>query len=132
MNIFGRTNKKNRKLNKIYYGLLILKVFLAFDVINIHCFKSNSTKNKYLLYLLRSQMLHVPSFIIMSFFFTHNTLIYKRFERLLMPYIGFPLILFMKNNTLNYFTKSYHKIPIKILLLQIFMHEYIYHYIKNY
>jgi len=75
MNIFGRTNNKSRKINKIYYGLLILKVFLAFDVINCHCFKSNSTKNKYILYLLRSQKLHVPSFIIMSFFFTHNTLI---------------------------------------------------------
>lgn len=128
MNIFGRTNNKSRKINKIYYGLLILKVFLAFDVINSHCFKSNSTKNKYILYLLRSQKLHVPSFIIMSFFFTHNTLIsldsnkiYKRFERLLVPYLGFPLILFIKNNTLNYFTKYYLQIPIKILLLQIIL-----------
>ena len=124
-------NKEKSELKskkKIYYGLSILKVFLAFDVISFHCFNRNSTRNKYLLNFIRSQRLHVPSFIIMSFYFTHNTLIsldsskiYKRFERLMLPYIGFPIILFIKHNTLNYFSKYYFQISIKILLMQIIL-----------
>ena len=113
---------------KIYYGLSILKALLAFDVINTHCFNKNSTNNKIIIYLLKSPKLHVPSFIIMSFYFTHNTLtnfdikkIYNRFERLLIPYIGWPLILVIMSNFIHYFFKQYYLYPFKILIYQLIL-----------
>jgi len=113
---------------KIYYGLSILKALLAFDVINTHCFNKNSTSNKAIIYLLKSTKLHVPSFIIMSFYFTHNILtnfdinkINKRFERLLIPYIGWPLILVIMSNFIHYFFKQYYQYPFKILIYQLIL-----------
>lgn len=116
------TNKKN------YYGLSILKALLSFDVINNHCFKKKSTSNKIILYLLNSNKLHVPSFIIISFYFTHNSLIsldlnkiYRRAERLLIPYLGWPFILFIMSNFINIFWEKIPLISYKNLLYQIIL-----------
>lgn len=116
----------NYRKKKIYYGLSILKVILALDVINSHCFNKKSTNNKFILYLTKRRRIHVPSFVIMSFYFTHNVFTYpdfkikyKRFERLLVPYIGWPLIIFITNNTLYYFRMRNYYIPFKLLLYQI-------------
>ena len=120
--------KKNYNIKVNFYGLSLLRVILAFDVINCHCFKKKTTSNKLILYLLDSNRLHVPLFIIMSFYFTHNDLlslnfdkIYKRFERLFIPYIGWPLILFLLSNFINYFNKSIPLITFKNLFCQIIL-----------
>jgi len=77
---------------------------------------------------MRSNKLHVPSFIIMSFFFTHNILIssdfhriYKRFERLLIPYIGWPIILFCIYNLILLSGKKYYTFSFKKLIHQIIL-----------
>ena len=121
-------NQINSHIKKNYFGLSILKVFLAFDVINGHCFNRKSTSNILILYLLDSKKLHVPSFIIMSFYFTHNTLIslnsgkiYKRFERLFIPYLGWPLISFILSNFIYYFNKAIPLLTIKLLFCQIIL-----------
>ena len=125
--------KYNKNINvspkrKYYYGLSILKVLLAFDVINGHCFNKKSTSNKIILYLLNSNKLHVPSFIIMSFYFTHETLISQdfnkinnRLERLLIPYIGWPIILFSTYNFIHFLGIEYYSFPFKKLIHQIIL-----------
>ena len=125
---FNSKNIINKNIKKNYYGLSILKVLLAFDVINSHCFKSKSTSNKFILYLLNSNKLHVPSFIIMSFYFTHNSLIsldlnkiYRRLERLFIPYLGWPFILFILSNFINVFCKKFPLISFKNLYYQIIL-----------
>ena len=88
---------------KINHGLSILKVILAFYVVKTHSFKHHSTENKIILYIIgRYRNLHVPSFMIMSFYFNYNGLIsknasriWKRFERLLIPYIFWPIIIYL-------------------------------------
>ena len=123
---FGEAGVKNKA--KINYGLSFLKVLLAFDVINGHCFNAKSTSNKIIHFLLKSNRLHVPSFIIMSFYFTHNVIIYldiskikKRFERLLIPYLGWPFIYFILSNSIHYFYKQFLPCPFKNLIYQIIL-----------
>ena len=129
---FGTTeeNSKNEKTEakKIYLGLSILKTFLALDVIRSHCFNRDTTKNKFILILMQSRRIHVPSFVIMSFYFTHNTLTspdinrkYQRFERLLFPYIGWPFIIFIMKYTLYSFGKKNYYITFKNLINQIIL-----------
>jgi surface polysaccharide O-acyltransferase-like enzyme len=117
---------KKYGLKNKHLGLSMLKCILAFSVISSHCFKRNSTDNKFILKLTKSRRIHVPSFMIMSFYFTHNTLTssdidrkYMRFERLLIPYLGWPLFHFIINNILYYFGKENSKCTIKNLFYQI-------------
>lgn len=118
------------KLNtpKIFnFGFAFLKVFLSFDVIRTHLFKSWSTKNKFLLYILKNRRFHVPCFFILSFYFSQKEIIllnYKKFknrlERLLIPYIFWPIIIFLYNNIFqNLFNKKKLIISLKDLIYQI-------------
>ena len=120
-------NKIILHIKKNYYGLSILKVFLVFDVIKSHCLLKKPS-NKFILYLLSSKKLHVPSFIIMSFYFSHNILtsldsnkIYRRLERIIIPYLGWPLISFIMANFINFFFKEIPLISLKNLLYQIIL-----------
>ena len=96
--MIGKQKEKN-----INYGLALLKLILAFDVVKAHCLNANSTKNKIILYIIgRYRNLHVPSFMFISFYFNYNGLIsktaiktWKRFERLLIPYIFWPIIVYL-------------------------------------
>ena len=90
------------------YGLAILKTILAFLVVIVHQFKPNSTKNKLILNISKNRCFYVPCFFIMSFYFMCNTLlslnpkkIFIRIIRLLIPYIGWPLITFVINQIFN-------------------------------
>ena len=92
----------------INYGLLILKSILAFYVVKTHCFNIKSINNKFLFYILgKNRKIHVPSFFNMSFYFNYKGLISKesnrnckRFERLLIPYIFWPIIIYLINSVL--------------------------------
>ena len=94
--------KKLTTTKKYNYGLGLLKAILAFYVVRTHNFNYNSIKNKILSYLLRERKSHVPSFFIMSFYFNYKCLIsrdskrnFRRFERLLIPYIFWPSFYFI-------------------------------------
>ena len=118
---FRSVNKKN-----IHLGFSILKNILAFYVIVSHCFNYNSTKNKIILFIVKRRKIHVPSFFILSFYFNHNTLISSdtqkkrnRFKRLLIPYLGWPIIIFIFNNILHYIKISRNFFSFKILIIQL-------------
>ena len=98
--------KPNKKIHD--YGLGILKTFLSLLVVAAHQFSRNTTKNETILTIYDNRNIHVPSFFIMSFYFTcHNLLslnpkkILNRFVRLLIPYIGWPIIILQINRKYN-------------------------------
>ena len=108
------------------YGFAILKFILAFLVVSSHQFKSYSTKNKIILNITKRRLFHVPCFFIMSFYFMCTTLfslnpkrIFIRIIRLLIPYIGWPLITFEINRILNKLFKTKLCDNIDILKLQL-------------
>jgi len=107
MNLINAKNGSYIPLIKKYnYGIGLLKVYLAFTVIISHCCKRESIKNKYIFVIfVKSRRIHVPSFFIISFYFMHNSLANKNFrkllirlERLIIPYVGWPIIIYILNN----------------------------------
>lgn len=117
--------KPNKKIHD--YGLGILKTFLAVLVIAAHQFSRNTTKNEIILKIYDNRNIHVPSFFIMSFYFTCNNLlsqnpkkILSRFVRLLIPYIGWPIIIKQTNRIYNQKYKTKFPDSIEILKSQLF------------
>ena len=83
-------------------GIQILRFLLSFFVTLDHCI-SKKIKNQFIFFF--KNRFHVPCFIIISFFFSYLTIterniikIIKRFERLLIPYLVYPAIIFVINN----------------------------------
>ena len=100
-------NKK--EINKITFdiGLAILRAILSFCVVISHCYNFGFAEGKWKQFIENTQIFAfpVPTFIIMSFFFSYKTLVYsdfnKKFERLLrlfIPYILWPIILYYAHN----------------------------------
>jgi fucose 4-O-acetylase-like acetyltransferase len=89
-------------------GIQIFRMILCFWVVLDHCLIK---ENRSAFYILLKNRLHVPSFILISFYFSYNIItkrnvnkIKKRFERLLIPYFIFPIIiLFINNFSFSYF-----------------------------
>lgn len=111
------------------YGLSILKTILAFYVIKTHFFRRNSIKNKILIFLFgKNRHIHVPCFFIMSFFFSYQYLIskdtkkiYKRFERLLIPYIFWPIIAYSINYIFNKYNNLKNRFTFNNLKTQLIL-----------
>ena len=87
---------------KINSGIEVLRFILCLWVVVIHC---SIIKKEHYIYLGKS--FHVPTFILISFYFYYNTMslriitkIISRFQRLLIPYILWPIIIFVSNNLL--------------------------------
>jgi fucose 4-O-acetylase-like acetyltransferase len=88
---------ENKNANKnINYSIELLRLVLCFWVVLHHCCKYvGKFKGRF----------HVPTFMIMSFYFYYNSLkaktiikINQRFERILIPYIIWPTSIFIFNN----------------------------------
>lgn len=122
-----KNEKKTKKKINFNYGLAILKSLLAFSVISTHYFKQNSTKNKIILFLTKNRKLHVPSFFIISFYLMSEHLLslsikylLRRIKRLLIPYIIWPIIVWIINHILNILLKSQlFPSSIQVLKLQL-------------
>lgn len=85
-------------------GVQLLRMILSFWIVIFHCYKTeNITLHKYLFEIKP----HVPCFILISFYFSFNTFskrninkIKSRFERIVIPYFIFPIIILAINNLL--------------------------------
>ena len=118
--------KENMNKNKINYGLAILKAYLSFKVIIMHFFNKNSTNNEIILKIAINQIPAVPSFFIISFYFMCNNLLslkfkllLKRLERLLIPYIIWPIIMWVVNTILKNKYDNKNHYTFEILKLQL-------------
>lgn len=132
-------NEKNNNKSKIFnYGLAFLKSYLAFLVEISHNFNRNSTKNKIILMITGQRIPHVPSFFIISFYFTCDNLLliskttfFKRLERLFIPYLIWPIIIWIINRLLNLkyfgtFDYSYEFLKLQLLYGHMYMVQFWY------
>ncbi len=115
----------NIKKKKFDINLAILRIYLSFLVVNSHCLKRKNIENKYLSKLLLNNI-HVPIFFIISFYFCYNLLISnnikkikQRFERILLPYFIWPLIIWILNNLISFFLKNNLKNTFNDLKMQL-------------
>ena len=99
--------KNNLIKNPLNLGLEILRFISCFWVVLIH---TSILTNKLLIKYLLLRNFHVPCFTIISFYFLCNYFlkrnivkIKKRFERLLIPYLGVPILIWVTNNIIYYF-----------------------------
>ena len=112
---------KEKKINR---GIELLRTIICFRVLLSHC---SSIKKQHLKYFKRC--FHVPTFFVISFYFYYpilyvrkKTKISLRFQRLVYPYIFWPLFVFILNNILfqfSFFPQHQIKLSIKDLYLQI-------------
>ena len=99
----NRYIEKQIKKKEKNIGLLILKIYLSFNVVNTHCLDFSNIQSHLRFFLTNS--LPAPTFFIISFYFFYKSLISRninkyrqRFQRLLIPYIVWPIIIFLTNN----------------------------------
>ena len=111
------------KKKTINYGLEILRMVMSFWIVLNHIYKP---KNRQIYNIIIKHRFHVPTFIIISFYFlNYNLSIRKikkfkeRLERLLIPYILYPILNFFIFNYLFYlFNFNNLKISIYQLITQ--------------
>ena len=79
----------------------------------MHNFDKKTSNNKYIIFITKNRLLHVPSFFIISFYFMCKHLLsldfkmlLKRLIRLLIPYIIWPIFFWKLNQYLN---RNYNK-----------------------
>ena len=122
------SKEEPKKSNRpFHYGFAILKSVMAFLVIVFHQFNKKTTKNKLILFITKKRRIHVPCFFILSFYFMHYSLFplnpkkifITRMYRLLIPYIGWPLITFVINKKYNKIFKQNLPDNIDILKKQL-------------
>ena len=115
---------KDKHALKVNLGIELLRSILCFWVLCSHC---TLVKKEHIKYFYRS--FHVPTFLMLSFYFYYRILnqraitkIKSRFIRLLYPYILWSIVVFSLNNILNKFSTLGNRIKqfsLKDLYLQI-------------
>ena len=114
-------------------GIQILRKLLSLWIVLVHCYK---IRKSILIKLILNKQFHVPTFFIISFYFFYDKLYLRslnkikiRFERLLLPYIIFPIIILLLNNVFEgiNLTSPYRKFTfydfIKQLIIGIGIHS---------
>ena len=110
------------KSNNINLGIQILRTLLCFWIICFHCLDDNKINN-ITFYIAKKKLYHVPCFIFISFYFSYNIfsqrLINKfknRIERLLIPYIIWPIIIMIFDNIMIDKSFSFYNYMIHLIL----------------
>ena len=114
---------KNEK--KINLGFAILRLYLSFLVVIHHCFQpSNIMKTKFKIKIIFN-IIHVPNFYLLSFYFCYNLFKSKnirkikiRFQRLLIPYFIWPIIIWSLKKLLSFLYKKIQPNTFKELIFQ--------------
>lgn len=96
-----KKNTNNNRVTRRIIGIEILRMFLCFRIVLLHYYSLN---NKYIL-KLKNNNYQVPCFFFISFYFLYSTIsninidkMKLRLERLLIPYIIYPIIVWIVNN----------------------------------
>ena len=117
---------KIKSFKNINIGLAILRIYLSFLVVNAHCFIPSDTIKKLVIIKFIRNSFPVPIFYILSFYFCYKLFISKnikkikiRFQRLLIPYFIWPIIVWSLRNFLSLLFIKIGKLSLKELILQI-------------
>jgi fucose 4-O-acetylase-like acetyltransferase len=115
-----KNKKDNKNINKkINLGIQLLRVILSFLIVILHCYDKSKIKSYLIKLTFRQLGYYVPTFFILSFYFSYNSFflgninrIIARFKRILIPYIIWPIIIWIKNILINYFYNNQAKLDI--------------------
>ncbi len=117
-----KINESEKK--KINLGIEFLRFILSLWIVFLHCSKIKKHHQKYVY-----KGFHVPTFILISFYFYFPYIskrdiskIISRFQRLLIPYILWPIILLFINILHNFNISMFYSIGvihIKFLFIQL-------------
>ena len=107
-------------------GFAFLRFYLSFLVVTSHCFiPKGKIRKLFIIKIIRNDV-HVPNFYILSFYFSYKLFkskdtikIKKRFERLLIPYFIWPIIIWLLSNLLSFLFIKINKISFQILIIQL-------------
>ena len=94
---------------QIYLGIEVLRMILSFLIVFVHCFKKKYAKSKLLIIPFYCLIFYVPTFFIISFYFSYKAFssrniikIKERFLRILIPYIIWPIIFWLRFEIMIY------------------------------
>lgn len=117
---------------ELNYGIQILRTILSYLILQFHCYNINLTNNKILIFLNQAFYFYVPTFYIISFYFSYNSLNLKninkiklKLKRIGIPYIIWPTFFFLITN-IHYFNNKESKFKAKDLLIQFLTGKRIY------
>lgn len=126
INNYIEINNNKSKIKEINNGIQILRMILSYLILQLHCYNIKLTKNKILIFLFKADGFYVPTFYIIAYFFSFKDLqlknIFKirlRLKRIIIPYIIWPLLFFIRNNINYYFYKENNNHKIKGLVIQL-------------
>lgn len=125
MLIHENTNIINKNIN---LGIEILRFCLCFWVLSYHCLNRNKI-NYFLFKITKTKLYHVPCFSFISFYFSYSIFLHRninkfkrRIERLLIPYIFWPILIFIINNfPYNRTNISFYQLKIQLVFGRQFM-----------
>ena len=123
-----RRNKSFKKTNlsvkKINFGIEFLRMILSSLIVLVHNFNHRNTRLQ--TFPIRNLAYYIPTFLVISFYFTYNSFISRniakikqRFIRILFPYMGWPIIFWIRNVYLHYKYRRNENILIKNLCYQL-------------
>ena len=109
------------RTKSIHLGIELLRFILCLWVVIIHC---SIVKSEFKKYLLKG--FHVPTFVLISFYFYYPIIknrfiirIISRFQRILIPYILWPLLRLIINNFIVNDSQMKKKLTLYDFYLQI-------------
>lgn len=114
------------KKKKLYLGIQILRMFFSFHILVFHCINHLNYKSKIIKVILSNVNIDLATFFIISFYFSYNSLISRnilkikqRINRLLIPYIIWPIIFYGIQNFINKISAN------KLIEFKLLYYQYI-------
>lgn len=90
--------------DKINLGIEILRTYMSFSIVVLHFLKIKFNTNFFTRFMIRGLPFYVPTFFLISFYFSYNLFTSKnivkikdRFIRILIPYTIWPIVLWFRD-----------------------------------
>ena len=121
------------EVKKLNLGIEILRMIFAFIILFFHCMNQVIYNNLFIKYFKEVVGLGLITFFIISFYFSYNSFslkkcnkIKERFKRLLIPYIIWPIIIYLQKILVKYINGKENGVLFKFLIYQILIGNGIY------
>ena len=127
--IILKKSKKNKSVNlakkNINLGIELLRMILSFLIVLVHDY-IRRVNTKIAMFPNRFLPYYVPCFFLIGFYFSFNTIVSRnidkikqRFIRIIIPYMGWPIIFWLENNYYYYRYRIYSRTQFKFLYTQL-------------
>ena len=118
------SKKRDLTIKKINFGIEFLRMILSSLIVLVHNFNYRNTRLQS--FPMRNLQYYIPTFFVISFYFSFNSFasrniekIRQRFIRISFPYIGWPIIFWIRNKYLNYRYRRHENTLLKNLFYQL-------------